>query len=201
MSRTESGFTLFETAISCLLLALVTAAAYTFIDSQTKAESRAQAVVNTQEDVRVALINLSRDARSAFAIEAPTTTAAAGSSLVLDLTDAQTGASRTIRWRIDSPTGELVRETLTGVGGSTATNSYRLRGVQNLTAPAPVTLFRYFTLGGSELVAGGASPADIANCAARVHVAVLAATTSGPAPFLLESDVAIRGRLTRAAGC
>lgn len=192
--RDESGFTVVELAITLLISGIVTASLFGMLDSQTRAERRMTALANNQELVRQALVTMQRDFRSAEPLIPLADAMKYPSEVELLHLDFDTDAAERFRWRVDTTTSELVRETLSDTGVVTAT-THRLAGVTSSN------LFRYFSSNGGELVPGVATSATIATCTIRMRIDLSAAPEVGPAAIASTSDVDLRNRLPGNAAC
>jgi hypothetical protein len=119
-----------------------------------------------------------------------------------------------IRWIVDTSKAELRREVVNSAGNPTAV-THRVTGVANSYA---VPLFTFYNANSTAAIpttttsiAGTpdpgeynlatANPADIANCAVRIRINLVAAPRPGPAPALLVSDAQLRNRLPGGTGC
>lgn len=198
--RDESGFTATEVVMTSFLLAFITVSLLGVLVSQTKAERRASAVVNSQEDVRFAMTALARDLRSADPLVSPTSITTAPYEVDLQLGDTGSGPSSTVRWSLDAAHGKLLRQTLSGPGGSVTGTTFTLNRVHNGDG-AGTPMFTFWNSTSSEMTASNSTAADIANCTIRVHIRVTADTNPGPAPFTVESDAELRNRLPGGIGC
>lgn len=184
-------------ASALLLLALSTL--LHLLEVQSRAERRIRASVNNQEDVRFALLAIARDVRAADPLLPLPSTADYANRIELQL-KAVDGSSRGyVRWAFDASSKTLTRSTLSGPGGSVTGTSYRIGRVRNADVGRP--LFRYYTSSGGELSPAVSTTGDFANCTIRVHIALWADATPGPAPFSSESDAELRNRLPGGIGC
>lgn len=197
--RDEAGFTAVELVITSLLLSIITAAVLSVLVSQTKAERRTSAVVNSQEDVRVALTTIVRDLRSADPMLSPATVDAGAYQVDLQLND-KNGNLVTIRWTLDKVNQQLLRQTLSAPGGTVTGTTYRLSRIHNGDGTG-TPVFTYFNSLGAQMTASNSTANDLANCSIRVHISLTADTNPGPAPFTLESDAELRNRLPGGVGC
>ena len=196
----HAGFSVIELTITSLLLAIVVTAMVGLLDSQTRADRRIQALVNSQEDVRLALTTVSRDIRAADPMIAQSALTDYRDQLDMTLYDAS-DVSRHVRWKLDPTTQILTRETIAADGTSVVT--YRLKRVHNDDAGAVQPLFSYYNATNDDLLIPGLSstqPADVVTCTVRVHVRVVADTNPGPQPFTDEADVELRNQ-TAASVC
>ncbi len=199
--RGTEGFTLVEVAVTAVIMMIVLGALFGVLDSGTKAEGRTQALIQSQEDVRFAMAEILRDVRAADPVLPLGSVPSYASTVELRHGDAATPVF--LRWRLDPLTSTIVRETLSGPGGSPTATTYRLERVRNGDAGALVTLFRYYNSAGTELTTANATAADLANCTIRVRVTVKADTDPAPGlqPFSLTSDAELRNLLPGGIGC
>ena len=196
LRRTPEGFSLLEVTIAVALSSIVVTALAGVLMSQSKAERRVGAFANNQEEVRQAMVALQRDLRSAEPLL--TLGSSADYALRVDLSiyeEIDSPAPIQVTWRVDTSTSSLLREEPDGSGGSVTT--YRLQGVAN-SASQP--LFSFYKANGGALVPGSDVPADIAACASRIHLNLVAAPDREAGPARLDSDVQLRNRQT-GTGC
>jgi type II secretory pathway component PulJ len=181
------GFTVVEVTVASSLLLLVLGAVFSVLVSLTSAENRSQALVNNQELVRLRLLEIDRNLRSASTLNAVSD--ATQYPYEVDFT-ALDGSI--YRWRLNSSTNAIRREKY--VNGSWQQASSDLVNVTNASSSVPV--FRYYRASSNlEINPATSTSADVANCAIRVHVTITSATYSGPKPFTSEYDVQLRNRL------
>lgn len=195
-ARSESGFTVVELAIVLLISGVVMTTLVGILTSQSRAERSVSAVAASQEEVRMALVQIQQDLRSAEPLIAlPSAGDFPKRMEIVHLAFNDDKVTR-FRWRLDSAKNELVREVLDTNGAVTAT-TYRLKGVTNNT------VFRYFDKNGNELTAANSTSETIAGCTLRVRVLIDASPQKGAAPLDNWSDVQLRNRLPDklAAGC
>ena len=197
----EAGFTLAEMAVSLMLLSMVLVAVFSLLDSQTRAERRASALVNSQEDVRIAVQTIGRDLRAADPLLANLATVNRAYQLNLQIGDPAAGPVTTVRWALDPATGDLHRQTLSAPNGTVTATTYTLHRVHNADAGVQLPLFRYYNSSDNELNTQNATVADVASCTIRVHILVQADSNPGPAPFTVETDAQLRNRLPGGVGC
>lgn len=197
----EAGFTLMEVVVTCLVMMIVLGALLGVLESGTKVEARTQAMINSQEDVRFAMAEVLRDLRAADPLLPLPSVGAYTSSF--EARHGEPASPGYLRWRVDPVSSSLVRELLSGAGGTATATTYRLERVRNLDAGSPLTTFRYFNSEGTELTGTNATPADFANCTIRVSVTIKADTDRAPGlqPFSLTSDAELRNRLPGGVGC
>lgn len=190
----ESGFTLIELAIVMMISTIVMASIVGILTSQTRAERSVNGLASAQEQVRLALVAIQSDLRSAEPLVAlPAATDFPKRMEIVHLAFEDDSLVR-FRWRLDDATDELVRESLDNDGNVTGT-TFRLGGVTNNT------VFRYFNSKGDELTAENSTSETIARCTLRVRVLIDAAPEGGPQPLDNWSDVQLRNRLPGGVGC
>jgi type II secretory pathway pseudopilin PulG len=197
--RDAAGFTVVELSITCALLSVVLISLLSLLDSQTRAERHLHAVINSQEDVRFAMLAMARDVRAADPVLALTNVADYGNQIQVQLRDGSGASLGYVRWLLDGAAQSVSRQMLSGPNGTVTTTVFTLPRVRNAQDGLP--LFRYYNSDGTELTAATATPADVANCTVRVHISVKADTNPGPKPFLLDSDAEVRNRLPGGIGC
>lgn len=197
----DGGFTLIEVLITGMIAAIVSAALFGMLDSQTKAERRMSNFVDNQETTRQAIVAMQRDLRSAEPLYPLPT----GEDFkfrvdlaVFDGPDSTT--TEFIRWRVE-PVGArgssaLVRELVHANG--TVSVTHRLPGVANRSLALP--LFTYYRADGTAF-GWDDTPGTIAHCTIRIRIDLRAAPVPGPSPVRLISDVMLRNRLPGGAGC
>lgn len=190
----EAGFTVVELAIVMMISMTVMASIVGMLHSQSKAERSVNGLASAQEQVRLALVAVQSDLRSAEPLVALPTASEFPKRMEIIHLDFDTDAMLRFRWRLDDVNDELVRETLDDAGNVTAT-TFRLGGVTNNT------VFRYFNSRGDELTAENSTPEIIASCTLRVRVLIDAAPEDGPQPLDNWSDVQLRNRLPGGVGC
>jgi hypothetical protein len=170
------------------------------LNSVTNTGVRIQALVNNQETVRFGLDRLQRDLRAANPVDAPSTTGAYSNAMQIEL-GPNPGIRIVVRWFYDmTPTSStyeaLLRQVMSGNGASASVTSQVavITRVRNLETNTP--LFTYYDSGGNNLVSNNpTTPANVANCAIRVHVQVNSDAQPGPQPFGENIDVELRNRL------
>jgi type II secretory pathway pseudopilin PulG len=174
----EAGFTVVELMITVMISMIVMSSLLGLLTSQTKAERRVHAVANSQEAIRLAYVELTRDLRSADPL-----VAASASSVEVELR-ALDGPVRRLRWSVEPDAAgalELVRTEIATDGTESA--SYRLPGI------ASSDVFTFFKAGTTPIeVRAGDEP----RCAKRSSVVLLATAEGEGAPLRLESDVDLR---------
>lgn len=211
----ESGFTLVELMITTALLATVMAAILGVLDSQTRTERRVRIFADNQEVLRQAIVAMQRDIRSSEPLKRLATSPEYALRIDLDVYSKITDpAPIPIRWIVDTGTEELRREVLNSAGTPVAI-THRVTGVSNNYAVPLFTFYNANSKAGSGTVAAtpvadedlgkydlaSSNPTDIASCAVRIRIDLLAAPTPGPAPARLISDAQLRNRLPGGTGC
>ena len=190
----ESGFTVIELAIVMMISTIVMVSMVGILDSQSRAERSVSGLATAQEQVRLALVAIQSDLRSAEPLVALPSASDFPKRMEIIHLDFDTDAMTRFRWRLDDANDELVREALDSSGNVTGT-TYRLGGVTNNT------VFRYFNSRGDELTAENSTAEIIASCTLRVRVLIDAAPEDGPQPLDNWSDVQLRNRLPGGVGC
>jgi hypothetical protein len=188
-----------ETVLASALLLLALSTLLQVLDVQMRADRRIRAAVNNQEDVRFALLAIGRDVRAADPLLPLASTPDYANKIELQLSASDGSSLGAVRWTFDPVAKTLTRATLSGPGGTVVGTSYQIVRVRNADVGSPV--FRYYTSTGAELNAATATIGDFANCTVRVHIALWADATPGPAPFSSESDAELRNRLPGGIGC
>lgn len=201
----EVGFTIVELAITTALLMTVMAAIFGILDSQTRTERRVHAFADNQELLRQAVVAIQRDVRSSEPLKRLATSPEYALRMDLDVYDKITDPTPIpIRWIVDTTRKELRRELLDAAGNPTGT-THRVTGVENSYAVPLFTLFSANAGLGDEALGrydlASDTSADIASCAVRIRIELLAAPNRGPAPARLVSDAQLRNRLPGGTGC
>src|SRR5689334_22789699 len=193
--------------ISILLIVLVIV--FGMLVSLTRNESRSQALVSNEQNVRFELDQLAREIRSANPL-VPLLNASSAATyenqieMVLGPTG---GTQKVVRWTYDTAAEQMVRQVMSGTS-STATvvsQSFYLARVRNVETGMPV--FTYYGQQNEDLVAQSLALADpfhthdAANCAIRVHIQISSDSNPGPLPFTQTQDVEVRNRLPGDVGC
>ena len=185
--RDTAGFTVVELMVASAILIVVLATVSGVLINLTNSENRSQALVNNQEVVRLGLVRMARDLRSAATL-----------NVLSDVTqypyevDLTSLDGTVLRWRLDSATNRIKREKY--ASGSWTAAGPDLTNVTNGTSGVPV--FRYYRASSNiEIDPATSTASDVANCAIRIHLTIAAASNPGPLPFTSEYDVELRNRL------
>lgn len=198
--RSERGYSVIELSVVTVVMAVVVASLFAALTSLTNSATRVQSLVTNQETVRFGLDRLQRDLRAANPVDAQATTTAFTSSVQVEL--GPTSGTRTyIRWFYDttpaSSTYEsLLRQVMSGPAANATVVSQVavIARVRNVESGVPV--FTYYDYKSVDLVAANPNtPANVANCAIRVHVQVNSDVQPGPQPFSENIDIELRNRL------
>lgn len=196
----ERGMTVVELAVVMGIMSVVLVAVLGVMETHVKVERRAMRSLSNQEELGWALNTVARDVRAANPLLAQASVADYANRLDLRLIEPGSATTSSLRWELDATSGELTRRLLSSSGEPTSTVTYRLSGVRNADPTVGVPLFRYFTPAGIELTSANATPADIANCAVRVQIAIIAHPGGGDA-VTAETAVELRNRLPGGIGC
>lgn len=196
----EAGFSVVELSVVALALAIVVATFLGALDSLTKAEARVHALVTNEETVRFGLDRVQRDLRAANPVDVAGTTSSYSNAVEIEL-GPNPGTRLYIRWFYDttpaSPTYKsLLRQVMSGpaVNATVVSQVVVIARVRNVETATPI--FVYYDAHGADLVASNPStPANVANCAIRVHVQVNSDAQPGPQPFSENLDIEMRNRL------
>jgi prepilin-type N-terminal cleavage/methylation domain-containing protein len=192
----ESGFTLVELMVTLLVMSAVMAGALSFLYGLMRNDRYQEALVNNQEKVRFAMIELTRDLRNANPLLPLGTLEAYGTQVDLALGPGA-GPQDHVRWQLVGTT--LYRYELDGSLNVVGTRAV-VEGLDNLGAG--VDLFEFYDEDGNRITSlTTAFPADVANCAIRVHVTIYAADDPVGSVFTETSDAEIRNRLPGGIGC
>ena len=193
----EAGFTLIELMVVLTVLSLVMVAFYGIFNSLMSNSGRQQALVQSQESVRFAMLDMTRDIRGANPLTTLSSPSAYPSQVDLTVLSAQDATPLYVRWQLSGTT--LTRSLLNAPGGSPVSTKTELTNVQNPNTG--ITLFRYYNSNNVELTPTANAAGDFSNCTVRVHISVSAAVGTGPAPFVVDSDAEVRNRLPGGIGC
>ena len=191
----ELGFTVVEVTIVMAIAMVVMSSLLGLLASQSNAAARVETFVNDQESLRLTMVAMQRDLRSAHAIVEPPADVDRGAMVDVELyADPETPIVSRVRWRITSAS-QLVREVVAPDGSVTVTAS--LDGVVR----PPAGLFEYFSAHAAAPLSVAESAGTIADCTVRIHIDLRAARTSGTSVVALASDVQLRNRLRGRSGC
>lgn len=191
----EDGFTLVELMITLLVLSLVMAGALTYFHGLLRNDRYQEALVNNQETVRLAMIEIARDLRNANPLY-PLDTLVAYETRA-DLATGAEGAQTYVRWELVDRT--LYRHELDDSFNVVSTRRV-LEGVDNVDIAEP--LFEFYDEE-QNLISSLATAlaADVANCAIRVDITIHAADDPVGSVFTESSSAEIRNRLPGGIGC
>ena len=191
--------TLIELAVVMVLLSLVTAAFYGALTTMMNNTRRQEALVQNQESIRFAMLDMTRDIRGADPIVPLSNVNNYPNQIEVSVLP-PTGSTSTpiyVRWQLTGTT--LTRSILNLPGGTPTSTRTVLTNVKN--SSTGVSLFRYYNSANTEMLPTTNSSGDISNCTIRVHIAVSAAVATGPAPFTIDGDAEVRNRLPGGIGC
>jgi len=205
----EHGYTIVEVMMATSILLIVLVIVFGMMVSLTRNESRSQALVGNEQNVRFELDQLSREIRAANPLVPllNATTAATYENQIEMVLGPNGGTQTVVRWTYDTVNERMVRQVMSGTS-STATvvaQSFYLARVRNVESGTPV--FTYYGQQGEDLVAQSLALAapehthDAANCAIRVHIQISSDSNPGPLPFMQTQDVEVRNRLPGNVGC
>jgi type II secretory pathway pseudopilin PulG len=194
--RGEAGFTVIELGVVVLIMGIASAALLSVLISLTRTHRTQEAMIFNQEQVRLAMTQLTRDLRAADPLQPLTNVTDYPNGFDASLTSTGNGPDISVRWRLTGTT--LTRSLLTGPGGSVTSTRTVLTNVRNVAQGVP--LLRYYSSNDSEITTAATS-GDFVNCAVRVHITITADSDPGPVPFAQNSDTHIRNRLPGGVGC
>jgi type II secretory pathway pseudopilin PulG len=191
--RNDRATTIIEMMVAMSLFALVSVSLFASINAFTANDHKVEQVTTMRGDLRRALDVVARDIRSATTLTTlvSSVTYATQVDLVLLAPDGVTALPT--RWRLGG--GALVREPLSGSGGTATSSRTVVSGLSN------TTLLRYFDSTGAELVPGVTSASAIANCAVRLRILLVARPAANRVATTATTDVTIRNRTPGALGC
>jgi type II secretory pathway pseudopilin PulG len=190
----EEGVTLVELVISVMILGIVIAAIFGALASLTASERRSQNRVQAQEELRTAVLDMSRDLRSATLLDTPTSISAAGSSIAFTRADGLHG-----RWRLDTASKTILREVENPTGSGTWAVVRRYRDIRN--GDDGTTFIRYYGSGNQRLESS-TTLTDLTACTLRLRLTVKGAVSDVPTPYTTTMDVALRNKGSRGVtGC
>ena len=191
--------TLIELMVVMVLMSLVLGAFCGGLTTMMSNTRRQEALVENQESVRFAMLDMTRDVRGADPIIPLSDLNAYPRQIEVSVLP-PTGGTNTpiyVRWQLTGTT--LTRSILNLPGGTATSTRTVLANVKN--SGTGVSLFRYYNSGNAEMLPSTNSSGDISNCTIRVHISVSAAVATGPAPFTIEGDAEVRNRLPGGIGC
>lgn len=192
----QSGFTLVELMITLLVLSAVMAGTLTFLHGLLRNDRYQEALVNNQETVRFAMVEITRDIRNANPL-LPFDTFAAYDTQAMVALGPEAGAQEFVKWELSDRT--LYRHELDDELNVVASRVV-LEGVDN--ADVGADLFEYYDEEGNRITElASAYPADVGLCAIRVHVTIHAADDPVGSVFTETGDAEIRNRLPGGVGC
>lgn len=192
----QSGFTMVELMVTLLVMSVVVAGALGFLHSLMRNDRYQEALVNNQETVRFAMLDITRDFRNANPLLPLSSLAEYDAKADIAL-GPESGPQEYVRWELTART--LYRHELDSARNVVASRVV-LEGVDN--ADVGVDLFEFYDEDGNRITElPTAFPADVANCAIRVHVTVYAADDPVGSVFTETGDAEIRNRLPGGIGC
>ena len=193
--RASAGFTVVELTIVMAIAMVVMGSLLALLSSQANAAARVETFVDDQEELRLTLVAMQRDLRSAHAIVEPSPTTDRGAAVEIErYENPQAVSASRVRWRITND-AHLVREAVADDGTVRVTAS--LAGVLR----PPGGLFAYFNAHDAEPLSPAESAGTIADCTVRIRIDLRAAPSRPSSVVRLASDVHLRNRLHRGSGC
>ena len=204
----QSGYTIVEVMVTTAILMIVLVIVFGMLVSLTRNESRSQALVGNEQNVRFEIDQLAREIRAANPlVPLPNSTTASDYSNQIEMVLGPTGGSQSVvRWTYNTAVEQMVRQVMSGTGtaATVVSQSFYLVRVRNVESGTPV--FSYFGQQGEDLVEqglafGGNHKDDPANCAIRVAIEISSDSNPGPLPFTQTQDVEVRNRLPGNVGC
>jgi hypothetical protein len=198
--RGEDGLTVVEVSVVSAVMLIVVAAFFAVFGALSRSERRSQALVTNEQNVRFAMTEMARDIRSSNQLVPLKIEDAHAYDHKIEMAlGPAAGPQQYVQWVYDPVQRKIGRNLLSGPGGSVTSSSQRLIRVRNAESTEP--LFEYFgQSGGDDLVAQGVAD-NVANCAIRVRITVIADSEPGPVPFRETRDVEVRNRLPGGVGC
>ncbi|MEA3077512.1 MAG: hypothetical protein QOF60_2420 [Actinomycetota bacterium] len=203
-SRDDNGTTVLEVTIVSALMLLVLAAFLGSLQSLTKSEQRASALVDNEQAVRFVLQSMAKDIRGANPMNAFTTKTTYGTQVQVET--GTSSAKTVVRWVYDTASGtnyQTLRREVLSDNTATATvvsSVVRLRNVRNNTAG--VALLGYYGESGRDLYSDASTTAtDVGRCTIRMKLTIVSDSNPGPQPFQETVDVHLRNRLPGGLGC
>ena len=201
MARDDHGFTIVELSITSMLGAILSVAIVGMLVSQMNAEREVNRFASNQEEIRQAMVAMQQDLRSAEPLTEVSNPLDLRYRVDLKVYDDVTASSPVrIRWRLDPPTDELVREQVNDADVVVAT-THRLRGVANENTGDP--LFTYYDADDVPFALAdiGITSGTVVYCTVRVRIDLRASPNGGRTPVAILSDVQLRNRLPGAEEC
>lgn len=203
--RTDDGFTLVEMMIGTMLAAIVGALMFSSLVSGQNSERHLEEVAASQEDLRRALVEITRDIRAAEPLwfdQAVTPTATPDKELRLERWEIGGTTPTYIRWHITG--GELVRDIVTVDPATkalqTAGTTYRLPGID-----ASLTGFAYtYPTSAQPENDVVLSPVDwgrLTGCTNKVFIELRAATLRGRHPTSVRGEINLRNQTSTPGYC
>jgi prepilin-type N-terminal cleavage/methylation domain-containing protein len=203
----EGGYTIIEVMVTVSILLIVLVIVFGMLVSLTRNESRSQALVSNEQNVRFELDQLAREVRAANPLVPLLNATIAtdyGNQIEMVLGPVGPG-QKVVRWTYDTAKELMVRQLMsdTSPTATVVTQSFFLNRVRNVELGLPV--FTYYGQHNQDLVAqamaNGGNMHDAANCAVRVHIVLMSDSNPGPVPFTETQDVEVRNRLPGNVGC
>lgn len=192
---TDAGFTVVEVTIVMAIAMVVMGSLLGLLSSQSNAAARVETFVGDQEQVRLTLLQMQRDLRSAHEIIEPPPAADRGSSVEVELYESpETTTPSRVRWRLTG-SRQLVREVEAPDG------SVRVSAVLEGVTRPDAGLFTYFSAHREEPLSALESSSTIADCTVRIRVDLRAAPTPRSSIVNITSDVQLRNRIHGRTGC
>jgi type II secretory pathway pseudopilin PulG len=205
-ARDERGMTLIELTIASGIFLTVIAIFFSLLISLTGSEKRADDLVTNEQAVRFTLTQLAKDVRASNPLVTLPTKTAYSDEIEMML-GSSGGTQQVVRWRLDTTAGSATYQTLFREVMSDATSSATVlsssKELTNVTNDESATaLFAYFDQHQQDLGANDSfTSGDVANCAIRVQVTIVANPNPGPRAFTEVQDVELRNRLPGGIGC
>jgi type II secretory pathway pseudopilin PulG len=192
-SEAEAGFTLVELAVAMGIMLIVMLVFLSLVPTSQKSSNVAEALINNEQDVSLAIARMEKDIRAANPLVAFCSYTTYQDEIELELGPAS-GPQQTIMW-VYSPTADtLTREVVTNPGCNPAPSGSGevTTGIVN-GATTPV--FAYFDDTGTALDTAQETPSNIANCTVRVAITLEEQEDGSPQPFTEQVNVWLRDRL------
>jgi Tfp pilus assembly protein PilW len=204
-ARDERGMTVIELTIASAILLTVLAILFSLLISLTNTEKRVGDLVTNEQTVRFTLTQLAKDIRASNPLVALANKDAYSNEIEMML-GSSAGIQQVVRWRLDTTVGSATYQTLFREVMSDATSSATVlssaKELTHVTNDPSEALFAYFDQHQQDLGATDSfTSSDMANCAIRVQVTIIANPNPGPRAFTEEQDVELRNRLPGGIGC